>query len=678
MACSLGMWTQLSTYRQMVAPTLEPESEEALQQARSYARDVTSYSTSLQRLNQLYQQQAQHVGGEPQRGAEEGSSAEEEAGLSPGASGSASAAATGPNSRYFWATFYRLRSICSRLERRMQQHQLRSHSPSASSSPLASAMAGRRSGRPSRLGPWVPPHLLGRDGRSRSVLSRSAMTAVASGGHRTAAASSHASSSSSAGLSSSSVASSATSRGSPLALGHPDVSVSLVSLLARLQMSLQSLSSAALTTAVAREQIHQVRVRITEILERLSNVSGYRARLTSLREEIFEAAAAAGPWSSQPDSGPSSWEGVATEDGQPRTSSSVAAAAEERHPATAAARGGGDQQQEELGDEATFSQHWDLAYCLWLVEMSLQLTRQMQRILAADYRLTQLHLNATSSTASGAATATTTATAATSSSSSPPPLFSAFASQTGRTRHSSSPRTPPSVSAAASTSRSRASPPAVPTVLSTPPSARRSMECPRLRRHGLRRRRHHHYRRHFRPFLGNTRDHGGSSSSSSDSLDSSDEDDLDFRRMRVDPSPDEEYPTSMQGRGLSAVGGVMGRNRFWPASPPPAVLEEDPSIPEVHVSPPSSPPPVRPTAPVPPRLRSPPLPVILSGAPASRGGAASLESLWGPTAPSSAYFALLYDGGSRPRLSFCENGPNLTHRIQCWDMTGTELPDIGD
>lgn len=438
-------------------------------------------------------------------------------------------------------------------------------------------------------------------------------------------------------------------------------------------MSLQSLSSAALTTAVAREQIHQVRVRITEILERLSNVSGYRARLTSLREEIFEAAWAVIPWSSRLDDAPSFWEGVAAEGGQPRTSSSVAAAAEERYPA-AAARGGGEQQLEELGDEATPSQHWDLAYCLWLVEMSLQLTRQMQRILAADYRLTQLHLNATSSTASSATTTTTTAT--TSSSSSPPPLFSPFASQMGRTRHSSPPRTPPNSSAAASTSRSRGSP----TILTTPPSARRSMECPRLRRHSLRRRRHH--RRHYRSFLGNAPGPEGSSSSSSDSLDSSDEDDQDLRRMRVDLSPGEDYPTSMPGRGLSAVGGVMGRNRFWPASPPPAVLEEDPPIPEVHVSPPSSPPPVRPTAPVPPRPRSPPLPVILSGGPASRGAGGvaptPLDSLWGPPVPSAAYFSLLYDGGFRPRLSFYETGPNLTHRIQCWDMTGTELPDIGD
>lgn len=32
----------------------------------------------------------------------------------------------------------------------------------------------------------------------------------------------------------------------------------------------------------------QVRMRITEILERLANVSGYRARLTSLRDQIYE------------------------------------------------------------------------------------------------------------------------------------------------------------------------------------------------------------------------------------------------------------------------------------------------------------------------------------------------------------------------------------------------------
>lgn len=37
-----------------------------------------------------------------------------------------------------------------------------------------------------------------------------------------------------------------------------------------------------------------------------------------------------------------------------------------------------------------------------------------------------------------------------------------------------------------------------------------------------------------------------------------------------------------------------------------------------------------------------------------------------------------YGGSFRPRLSVYETGPNLTHRIQCWDMSGSRLPDIGD
>ncbi|RWS21664.1 activating molecule in BECN1-regulated autophagy protein 1-like protein [Leptotrombidium deliense] len=101
------------------------------------------------------------------------------------------------------------------------------------------------------------------------------------------------------------------------------------------------MSTAALTTAIAHEHIQQVRQRVAEILERLVNVSGYRARLSNLRDQIYEVA-----------------ERIAT------------------------------------GSEPEFgTQRWDLLHCLWLVDMSIHLTRQMQRILAADYRLTQLTLS---------------------------------------------------------------------------------------------------------------------------------------------------------------------------------------------------------------------------------------------------------------------------------------------
>ncbi|RWS08620.1 activating molecule in BECN1-regulated autophagy protein 1-like protein [Dinothrombium tinctorium] len=124
---------------------------------------------------------------------------------------------------------------------------------------------------------------------------------------------------------------------------------SLSSLLERLQQSLQNMSTAALSTAIAHEHIQQVRQRVAEIFERLVNVSGYRARLSNLRDQIYEVA-----------------ERIAT------------------------------------GSEPEFgTQRWDLLHCLWLVDMSIHLTRQMQRILAADYRLTQLTLtNPTSLTTS--------------------------------------------------------------------------------------------------------------------------------------------------------------------------------------------------------------------------------------------------------------------------------------
>lgn len=141
-----------------------------------------------------------------------------------------------------------------------------------------------------------------------------------------------------------------------------DISLSLVSLLSRLQESLQSLSEATALTGVnrdgaaARRQIREVRLRISEILERLENVSGYRERLRGLREQIYQAA-----------------ERMARR----------------------------NEEDDHLGGSPSTSQQWDLAYCLWLVEMSLQLTNQMQRILTADYRLSRLHLRGRSSEGRG-------------------------------------------------------------------------------------------------------------------------------------------------------------------------------------------------------------------------------------------------------------------------------------
>ena len=142
-----------------------------------------------------------------------------------------------------------------------------------------------------------------------------------------------------------------------------EASTSLNDLLSRLQQSLQTMSTAAMTTAIAQEHIQQVRQRVAEILERLVNVSGYRARLSNLRDQIYEVA------------------------------ERIAAGSEP-----------------ELGG----THRWDLMHCLWLVDMSIHLTRQMQRILAADYRLTQLTLSSntppsTSSNVSTIASANATA-----------------------------------------------------------------------------------------------------------------------------------------------------------------------------------------------------------------------------------------------------------------------------
>ncbi|XP_075743543.1 activating molecule in BECN1-regulated autophagy protein 1 isoform X1 [Rhipicephalus microplus] len=609
-----GVLHQRSGHQQLVSPLLEPE--EALRQARSYAHEVTSYSDYLRRVNRFRRQE---VSQGSRRRAERGSSADEEAGPSDRLS-SASVGA-GPNSHDFWATFYRLRSVCSRLERRMRLH----------ASPM-----------------WAPPHTptaTRSDSLRTASLGATTPTNAAAASRRTARMSAPGPSSSfMAGLSS--TASSSSNREAASSETHPDMPLSLASLLARLETSLQSLSSVAFTTAVARDQIHQVRLRITEISERLANVSGYRARLTSLRDQIVEAAAAASrSWSGQPGMG-------SVPEAEAADHHSRASVAAERR------RGGG------IEDDTSRSQQWDLVYCLWLVEISLQLTRQMQRILADDYRRTQVHLNPTSTSPGPSASVSPPSFSPPSSSSS----STAYGNDSYLRSHSTTRGNSGLLSAAASAASTSGRPGGL---ASAPLPSHRPMHCPRLRHY------HHHpqnRRVHASPVVNGS---SGSAlalpSSSSDSLDSSDEESLDFGSMEVDAAGSGSFPPASLSRRRSRM---LRRNRFWPASPPPIVPEEDPPLPEVHVSPPSSPPPVRPTAPVPPRPQSPPMPRILFRSSSSLVPPSDSSRL--SFSPSTTYFSIFYEGGFRPRLSVYEAGPNLTHRIQCWDMTGSKLPDIGD
>lgn len=103
---------------------------------------------------------------------------------------------------------------------------------------------------------------------------------------------------------------------------------SLVELLSRLEQSLRNISAASLASS---EHMHQVHQRVTEILERMANVTSYRERLSSLRYQIYDAA--------------------------------------DRYNET----------------DAGGSQRMDLIHCIWLIDVSLYLTRQMTRILEVDY-----------------------------------------------------------------------------------------------------------------------------------------------------------------------------------------------------------------------------------------------------------------------------------------------------
>lgn len=110
---------------------------------------------------------------------------------------------------------------------------------------------------------------------------------------------------------------------------------SLVELLSRLEQSLRNISAASVASS---EHMHQVHQRVTEILERMANVTSYRERLSSLRYQIYDAA---------------------------------------------------DRYSE---NDVGGSQRMDLIHCIWLIDVSLYLTRQMTRILEADYRITQFTL----------------------------------------------------------------------------------------------------------------------------------------------------------------------------------------------------------------------------------------------------------------------------------------------
>lgn len=110
----------------------------------------------------------------------------------------------------------------------------------------------------------------------------------------------------------------------------------IVSLLNRIQESLQMMNQNQNDPFFAGADMQQLHRRVSEVIERLANVTGYRERLSSLRNQIFEL-----------------FEHIHSE-------------------------------------QQLQTQRHDLFHCLCLVNMSINLTRQMQRILAADLRLTQL------------------------------------------------------------------------------------------------------------------------------------------------------------------------------------------------------------------------------------------------------------------------------------------------
>ncbi|XP_022254227.1 activating molecule in BECN1-regulated autophagy protein 1-like isoform X2 [Limulus polyphemus] len=290
-----------------------PTQEDALESAREYAEEITTRF-----LRQRYRQdEVLGTRNEEEELTVEAAQPRTSSLQQPSTSSGARADNTRSQTNEFQATVQRLSSICARLERRMFEQQflqLQGTTESLVSSSSTSADTLRRDR--DELS-QTSQQFSALDPRSHPLLNREMTTQ----------------------------------------LGQ-EFSLSLADLLRRLQNSLQNLSQTTFASSEAWEQIQQIRARISEILERLSNVSGYRERLTNLRDQIYEAA----------------------------------------------------ERMIQRGEENSLSQHFDLAHCLWLVELSLQLTRQMQRILAANYRLTRLHLNATTSRASSSTTNATSNT----------------------------------------------------------------------------------------------------------------------------------------------------------------------------------------------------------------------------------------------------------------------------
>ncbi|XP_076339584.1 activating molecule in BECN1-regulated autophagy protein 1-like [Tachypleus tridentatus] len=279
---------------------VSPTQEDALESAREYAEEVTTRF-----LRQRYR--VDEILGAREEDDEFPVESEQPRNLAvhqPSTSAGGRYEGTRSQTNEFRATVQRLSSICARLERRMFEQQFLHLQGNTDSLVSSSTTPADSSQREIEEFPQTSRQSSILDPRSHPLLHREMTTQ----------------------------------------LGQ-EFSLSLADLLRRLQNSLQNLSQTTFASTETWEQIQQIRTRISEILERLSNVSGYRARLTNLRDQIYEAA----------------------------------------------------ERMIQRGEDNSLSQHFDLAHCLWLVELSLQLTRQMQRILAANYRLTQLHLSATTS-----------------------------------------------------------------------------------------------------------------------------------------------------------------------------------------------------------------------------------------------------------------------------------------
>lgn len=358
-----------------------------------------------------------------------------------------------------------------------------------------------------------------------------------------------------------------------------EASASLNDLLSRLQTSLQNMSTAALTTAIAQEHIQQVRQRVTEILDRLANVTGYRMRLTNLRDQIVDVA--------------------------------------ERYTA-------------DSEPELERSQRLDLFHCLCLVDMSITLTRQMQHILTRDYRLSQLSLTS---------------------------------AHNGRTGLSPSASTSSLNQPQVTTSR-----PVTETMspASPPPSASSSAADAVLNS----RSRFHPYNRFM---LMRSRSSLSSSSTSSNNSDSAQSSTFSIPLVRVS-GPEDLSPTTDEQPESVFMRDAFARER--PRSPPLPEIQQilsysaaAPAAASVSVSQNNNDPPVPFQAAAAEvlvermRMRNP------SDIPAAArvGG-----HLWFQGPP------LSWPSQMGPELSWLGNAASLSYRLQCWDYSKFELPNLKD